>query len=274
VREKRIGYLAVWSETLQKEDLQSIGVLSQQLAVSIDNLDLIDTIRRQTEELKNLSLKLIQVQEQERRTVSQELHDEVGQALTAVAFTLGTIKNDVPTRLPGMFKQRLDEAISITEDVLEQVRELSRSLHPSVLDDLGLTATLNWFVNRYQSAVGIETRLDVINFEETLKPETALAVYRVVQEALTNVARHAQATRVSIMLKKEGSTLMGTIEDNGKGCDQTKGDSTGPSRTWGGVGLVGMRERISLVGGDFSIQFRPGKGTTISFLIPLKEEVA
>ena len=156
---------------------------------------------------------------------------------------------------------------------MEQIRELSHSLHPSMLDDLGLVSAVRWFAKRYQSRMGIRTELHCSHCEEALDPEIALAVYRVVQESLTNVAKHSQATRVRITLKKEGGSLSGMIEDNGRGFDQEKAAAVA-AHGRRGMGLVSMRERIASVDGEFSVHSQSGQGTRILFRISLKEEVA
>jgi signal transduction histidine kinase len=262
----------VWSQAFQEWDFQTISAISHQLSISIDNIELIATIRSQTEQLRNLSAKLVQVQEQDLKNISRELHDEVGQALTAVAINLGTIKSNKSQILNEETVERLEESLLMTENVLEQVREISHNLHPSILEDLGLVSALRWFVGRYRDRTGIAIGLKGIAVDGNLNPEIALACYRVVQEALTNVVKHAQATRVQICLKEEGHTLSCIIEDNGNGYDQ-EAEAVGDYHVRG-IGLISMRERISSIGGHLSVQSRPGQGTTISFQIPLKEEIA
>ena len=272
VREKAIGYFLVWSQAFQEWDFQTISAISHQLSISIDNIELIATIRSQTEQLRNLSAKLIQVQEQNLKNISRELHDEVGQALTAVAINLGTIKSNKSQVLTEETVERLGESLLITENVLTQVREISHNLHPSILEDLGMVSALRWAVGRYRNRTGIKIGLEIIAVIENPNPEIALSCYRVVQEALTNVAKHAQATSVQICLKEEGHTLSCIIEDNGNGYDQ-EAEAAGDYHVRG-IGLISMRERISSIGGHLSVQSQPGQGTTISFQIPLKEEIA
>ncbi len=188
-----------------------------------------------TRELESLSAKLVTAQEEERRLIARELHDEVGQALTAVKVELAHAQKAIDeSRGPT---QMLVHARSITDGALNQVRDLSYLLHPAALDELGLVAALQTHVDRFSNRQGIEVRLIHSGLGTRLGPEIETAAYRIVQEGLTNVAKHSHATKCQIHLTHAGETLKITIEDDGVGFGP-KG-VTGPK----GLGLIGIRER-------------------------------
>ena len=159
------------------------------------------------------------------------------------------------------------ETSSLADRTLEQVRELSLDLRPSMLDDLGLVPTLRWYVNRYAKRLNIEVEFEVIGLEERLSAEVETVLYRAVQEALTNAARHAQASRVRIQLERKESTVAAFIEDDGQGFDRE--GVAGHEASERGVGLLGMRERVASLEGRLRVQSRPGQGTRLSLEIPL-----
>jgi PAS domain S-box-containing protein len=221
-----------------------------------------DALRRRAEELAALQAALINAQEAERKRISLELHDEMGQALTAIGINLEEIDKELSSHLSLPVKERLAETIQLNDRTLDQVRELALDLRPSLLDDLGLVPALRWYVNRYAKRLNIEAGLETIHFEQRVAPETETVLYRVVQEALTNVARHAEASRVRIRLERQASVITVCIEDNGKGFDN---QAVRPKR---GTGLLGIQERVALLGGRFDIQSHPGQGTRLSAEIP------
>lgn len=219
-------------------------------------------IERQTrEDLERLSARLVDVQEQERRTLARELHDEVGQALTAVKMDIGrALRADVDTRI----RAALEEARDITENTLRGVRDMSQLLHPSVLDDFGLPATLTTYLRNFSHRAGIRAQL-AETMEQRLAPEIELCVYRIVQEALNNVAQHSGATACTVSLNAGGGMLRLVVEDNGRGI----GPVAARVNSGRGLGLIGMRERAQALGGTFNIRERDGGGTIVSVVLPL-----
>ncbi|GAA6747410.1 MULTISPECIES: sensor histidine kinase [Thermus] len=193
--------------------------------------------------------RLLAAQEEERRRVGRELHDGVGSLLTAALLTL-KVAEKRPEKLP-MARARLAEA-------LEEVRRLSRELRLPLLDDLGLKETLQRYLADYRKGgLEVEAHLDI----PPLSKEKEMALFRVVQEALTNVVRHARATRVQVALWQNGDRLFGVVEDDGQGFD--------PNRTPPSVGLLGMQERVQALGGTLLVRSAPGKGTRVEFGVPL-----
>ena len=219
--------------------------------------------RHTREELERLSARLVTVQEQERRSLARELHDEVGQALTA-------IKMDVAVALRGLAPgsretSSLEDARSIAENTLQGVRDLSQLLHPSMLDDFGLPEAVGAYLRSFSKRTGVRTELVQYGMEQRLAPEAEVCVYRIVQEALTNVARHSGARTATVTLARAADHLQMTVEDDGRG-PGARGARLPASR---GLGIIGMRERAQALGGTFVLEPRPGGGTRVSARIPV-----
>lgn len=229
---------------------------------------LFEAVNHQREQLRALANRLTEVQEAERKQLARDLHDHLGQALTAISMNLTALKDDLLPHVSPRMRERLVEASTLTDQTLEQVRELSLNLRPPMLDDLGLAPTLRWYIKQYAKRLNIETKFEVHGLAERLPPELETALYRVAQEALTNVARHAQASRVQLRLERKGSTIIASIEDNGQGFDVAKVISR--EAAVNGTGLLGMRERITLLGGHLDIHSRPGHGTQL--LVKITQE--
>jgi signal transduction histidine kinase len=210
---------------------------------------------------------IIDAQEGERRRISRELHDELGQALTAIKYNLEIIERDLPENL-SEGKERLREVETLSAQILVQLRQLSHDLRPPMLDDLGLLPTLRWYIENYGKRWKIKTHYEAIGFHEKVNPELETALYRVIQEALTNIAKHAAADDVHIHLSYTDSVIMVTITDNGIGFDSQ--DVLGRDTRKRGFGIMGMQERVSTFGGRIDIRSRQGAGTQITIEIPLK----
>jgi signal transduction histidine kinase len=221
--------------------------------------------QRNREDLERLSARLVDVQEQERRTLARELHDEVGQALTAVKMDIGiALRADVDSRV----RDALEEAREISETTLRSVRDMSQLLHPSVLDDFGLPATLTTYLRNFSQRTGIRAQL-AETMDARLAPEIEVCVYRIVQEALSNVAQHSGATACTVTLNSGGGLLRLIVEDNGEGVGAANTLAAGR-----GLGLIGMRERAQALGGTFTIADREGAGTIVVVTLPLGASAA
>jgi signal transduction histidine kinase len=213
-------------------------------------------------------VELISAQEAERKRISRELHDEMGQALTAMSMNLSAIADALPPESSPMIQERLTETGWLAERLLAQMRDLSHELRPTLLDDLGLIPALHWYVDRFTRRLKAEVEFQATGFQERLATEVETALYRVVQEALTNVARHAQATEVRIRLEHTGPTVVALVEDDGQGFNVQ--ECSGRAASERGTGLIGMRERVTSLGGSFSIQSHPGQGTRLSLEVPVR----
>lgn len=209
-------------------------------------------------ELRRLSGQIRVAQEQERRYLSRELHDQAGQMLTGLRMELASISHDAG---PEEFSARVAHAKGIVEQTLRVVRNIAMLLRPSMLDDLGLTAALGWLVRDVKRSCGIEIRAEIDPALDALPDAQCTCVYRVVQEALTNAARHSGAGNIAIVLNSEAAEVTGTVTDNGSGFD-----STAVRRT--GIGLLGMEERVRELGGSLRITSSPGRGARIEFRLP------
>ncbi len=249
---------------------QNLQARNAQLESSskIEKERLLAAVRQQRTQLRLLTHKLNEVQESERRQLARELHDEMGQALTAIRMDLAVIEKALPTGTSALLSERLSEASQLTERTLEQIRELSLNLRPPMLDDLGLVPTLRWYIKRYASRTNIQTELNVWGGERRLPSIVETSIFRVLQEALTNVARHAQATTIMLNLRYAPQLIIAQVKDNGCGFDVENVQMQATSVR--GMGLLGMRERLTLLDGTFQIESQVGKGTQLSFEIPLE----
>ena len=216
-------------------------------------------------DLQRLSSQLLTAQEEERRSIARELHDEVGQVLTAIKVELSVAQRAVEAA--GIDAEPLQDARTITDGALHTVRDLSRLLHPAMLDDLGLTATIDWYLKGFARRHGVRVDLVQEGMEERLAGDIEAAIYRIVQEALTNVARHAQATTCRVNLRRLSDTLVVTIEDDGIGF---RAEETGQSAAARGIGLVGIRERVTHLNGKLTLDTAPGKGTRLTVEVPAR----
>lgn len=235
------------------------------ILVTLWSMALLMQWRGQAEEaMKHLSRQLLEVQENERRHLARELHDEVMQTLTALKISLGAA-----AQAPTTATRQLEESVETVDDLVEQIRSLSLDLRPSLLDDLGLIAALEWYCQRQSRRLAVPITLSTAPFSSRLSPEIETTCFRIVQEALTNAAKHAQATHVWVTLQQLESWLNITIRDNGVGFHT----ATMPtySEHSSGLGLRSMEERLRLVDGQLDITTAPGSGTTISACIPVAE---
>ncbi len=217
--------------------------------------------------LKVLSSKLISVQESEKRSISRELHDEIGQMLTAVKIDLQRIRDG--NHLDEVI-ELADDCTSLVENTISVVRNLSLELRPAIIDDLGLAASLRWYLDKFQQRTGIKVNTAFKKISNVLPPECAITLFRISQEALTNIAKHAEAGYVWVSLNETKSSLVLTIEDDGKGFDTQKAlrlAARGKS-----LGLISMQERAELLGGKFSIKSKKGSGTIIMASCRIKNE--
>jgi signal transduction histidine kinase len=241
--------------------------LADHAAVAIRNAELFDGERKARvaaeashEALRRLSARLVEVQEAASRELARELHDEIGQALTGLKFSLEAIARAAP----GTVSSRLGDAEALVNELIARVRELSLDLRPAVLDDLGLLPALRWYIERYTARTGIEVTLERAGVEGRFSAALETAAYRIAQEALTNVARHPGVRRATVRLQANGGTLSVEVEDLGIGFDPQAVEVGGASS-----GLSGMRERAKLLGGSLRVDTAPGAGARVTAELPL-----
>jgi PAS domain S-box-containing protein len=263
-----LGEMRTWERLPFTADrVRLCQAMANQTAVTVRTAQLLDAGMKHRRDLQRLSTQLVNAQEAERRRISRELHDEIGQALTMLNINLTKIEEELPPEIAATIRERLAETSSLADQLLEKARELSLDLRPRMLDDLGVVSALRWYLNKYTRSLDIEVEMEAIDFEERLSAEMETALYRVVQEALTNVARHAQANRVCVRLERKESTVRALIEDDGQGFDVEK--ITGRQASARGVGLLGVQERVTSLGGNFNVQSGPGEGTRLTIEIPV-----
>jgi len=246
------------------EQVQVLQSFANQAALAIQNAGLFEQVHAGHERLQTLSRQLLEVQEAERRHIACELHDEVGQALTGLKLLL-----DMSTRLPAdEATASLGEAQAMVNELMALVRDLSLDLRPAMLDDLGLLPTLLWHFERYTAQTSVRVRFKHSGLEGRFAPEAETAAYRIVQEALTNVARHAGVSEVMVRLWADQDMLGLQIEDQGTGFDPEAALAAGAT-----TGLAGMRERAVLLGGQLRVESAPGAGTRVTAELPLGHPV-
>jgi two-component system sensor histidine kinase UhpB len=218
---------------------------------------------------KKAAASVIKAQEEERKRIARELHDETSQSLTGLVIGIRMVQEIVPDYMPDV-QERLENINDLAHATLNEVHTMAVRLRPSVLDDLGLAAALRSHAKEYTENTGIPVEMQLLGMSHRLTPELETVLYRVIQEALTNVARHSNATSCRVTLRRKEQVIQGVIEDNGQGFDsQTVMLSDEKGR---GLGLHGMNERIELVGGSLEFDARPAKGTTIFIEVPLQSE--
>lgn len=218
-----------------------------------------------TSDLHRLSARIVSAQEDERRMIARELHDEVGQALAAIRVELGFVQR--PDANASAVAARLDDVRAITEGALHTIRDLSHLLHPAMLDDLGLIPALESLVNGFTARHGVIANLLPVNMTSRLPPELETAIYRIVQEALNNVAKHANARVCVVSIERRGDTVSVVVDDDGSGFAAVLDGGAAL-----GLGLIGVRERATLLGGSLTVASARGEGTRLHVVLPTRKD--
>jgi signal transduction histidine kinase len=259
--------------------------ITKQKNLEIELREMVTTLKSQQKTLQDLSQALIRSQEEERTRISRELHDEIGQSLTAISLNLKTIQSQSLNE--KVLAARLSDSHNLVKKTIEDIHRFSTDLRPAILDDLGLIPACKNTIADFQNRTGIKTSVEIYDGIKNLDPETKTVIFRALQESLNNVVKHAQADEVKVSLQVESGYLVLHVSDNGVGfrvSETSAGgstDATGSGSvsqedngiTYGpligvGIGLVGMRERAQLVGGSCTLNSAPGSGTTIIVKAP------
>jgi signal transduction histidine kinase len=233
-------------------------------AVGESNRALESRVKERTAQLGNLLRRIITAQESERKRLARELHDETAQTLGALSIALGRAAESLPAD-SGTSLDQLTKANEMVRMLIEDIRRIIVDQRPLILDDLGLIPALRWYSESHLNDIGVELSLEVDGQHERLPPHIESALFRIVQEATNNVARHADAKHVRINITSRNDTIRIVVSDDGKGFDS----DAAPGVNDGHLGLAGMRERVDLLGGEIAIRSRSGEGTVVSIEIPL-----
>lgn len=247
-------------EVRVRERTAELGITNGELKAEIARREVVEADRR------DLQQRLASAQEDERRRIARELHDQLGQHLAALGLGLKVVEDAVPDASPA--RDELGKLQTLTDLISREVHQLALQLRPAVLDDLGLVAALANYAEEWSEQTGVEADFHAVGADgDRLPPPVETALYRVTQEAMTNVLRHAAARRVSVVLQRSAGQVLVVIEDDGRGFDPESAAAAGPR-----LGLVGMRERLALVGGSLAVESAPGRGTTLIAQVPLPDQ--
>ena len=242
--------------------------IAQQLArLGTENARLLERLAETERRFRRIARGVLRLQEEERARVSRDLHDGVGQSLTALKIQLALLEQEAQ-RAGSELSARITSSRELAESCLSEVRQLAHLLRPQMLDDLGLVPTLRWLIRTMRQRTGIDVTLECNGFEERLDPDRETLVYRLAQEALTNVVKHAGASGAALQLERRGDRLLLRVKDEGSGFDAEKLlEAGGEDR---GFGVRAMRDRVQFFHGRFAIRSAPGRGTTVEAEIPLQ----
>jgi signal transduction histidine kinase len=254
---------------LKKTDLALLSAVGPQLGVAIENARLWEEVHRKEKLRQELLKKLVTVQEEERQRISRELHDELGQLLTSILIGLKVMEsNKKPQNLPKI----IGELKNTVSQTLETTRDLAFELRPSVLDDMGLVPALANYVRSCSNRLGLDIDFASIGMDgQRMHPQIETTLYRIVQESITNVARHSEASRASVLLERRGNSVIAIVEDNGKGFNIQETRHAENDRPH--LGIYGIEERAAQVGGRITIESVPSIGTTVFVEVPMDDSI-
>jgi len=259
-----LGVLNVMAEpprTFTSADAELLGLFATQAAIAIRNARLFGEVSEHRERLRALAARLAEVEETERRRLARELHDRVGQNLTALNLNLNVARSQLPAEVTAKVGGRLEDAVNLVAATAECIRDVMGELRPPVLDDYGLLAALRWYGEQLSARTGVAVFVRGEEAAPRLAPAVETALFRIAQEALTNVARHAQAGKAAVVLRPGPRRVRLTIADDGIGFDPHAPLRPGGPRGWG---LINIQERAEAVGGRLRLESAPGRGTRLT----------
>jgi signal transduction histidine kinase len=263
--QRRIEVLAASNQKLQQEIVRRQTVERSLQESEQHQGRLLEESRHMQEQLRRLSHQILNAQEEERKRISRELHDEIAQTMVGINIHLEALTHEA-THNPKGLKQKITRTQRLVEKSVDSVHRFARELRPTTLDDLGLIPALHAFMKEFMERTGVHTRLTAFAAIEELNIAKRTVLYRVAHEALNNVASHAQASRVEVSIDKMPDGIRMKIKDDGKSFEVERVlNARGNKR----LGLLGMRERVEMVGGTFCVESTPGQGTTVRVEIPV-----
>jgi two-component system, NarL family, sensor kinase len=256
---------------LKDSDIHKVGVVATELTELVEANE---ALKSNEESLRQLSARLLQLQDEERRRIARDLHDVTGQKLAVLSMALSGVLNRSNGNLDADSQRALTESLAWSKEVAAEIRTLSYLLHPPLLDELGLSSAVKWYLAGFTSRTGILMETDIPSDIQRLSPDAEVAIFRVLQESLTNVHRYAESPKAVVRMEVTGDEIKLEIQDFGKGVKSSKPSSANGSVERLGVGIQGMTERMRQLGGKLEITSSPNKGTLVSATIPLSSLAA
>jgi signal transduction histidine kinase len=251
-------------------ELEALKAAASTLGAAIQHEQSEQALAQSAEQLRLLTSQILTAQEKERKRISRELHDELGQALTVMKLNLRAMEKQLPAQ--NALKENLQQMLAYLDKVIDDVRRLSRDLSPAILEDLGLLSALEHLVNEFSKHYRISYNFDLEGMNHLFGQEAQIIIYRIFQESLTNIAKHARASRVTLAIKAADGTVTFTVEDNGQGFDMGKVLARGAASK--GLGLAALHERARMLGGTLKVWSQTGRGTKMTYTIPLPSGTA
>ena len=267
-KEKVLGVINIASYETRKfslEDIQLLESIAAQIAIAIENAKLHQEVQHKEEMRGELLREIFSIQEEERRRIARELHDETSQSLASLAASLEAVAGTLPASADKA-KAGLRKVQGLSISILDEINNLIYELRPTLLDDLGLIAATRWLVDNNLRAEGVRVNFNTVGRQRRLPPQVETTLFRVMQEAISNIVKHAHAKNASVSLHFKSSVVRVHVRDDGRGFDVEEAVSSKDRPR--GLGLVGMKERVELVNGTLNIRSRPGGGTEIDIEIP------
>jgi len=256
---------AVAARALKREVVQRKVAEKKLKTVTEDYEGLLKGLQKKQKHLRDLSHQILLAQEEDRKKISRELHDEIAQNLSGINVYLATLKVEATGHAEGL-KQKITRVERLVEKSVEKVHRFARTLRPTLLDDLGLIPALRSYVKSFTDRAGVAVHFKAFHGVEQLSANKKTVLYRVAQSALTNISQHAKASLIKVDIRRNGGFIDMKISDNGKSFNVERVLFANKKKR---LGLLGMRERVEMVGGEFSIDSVKGSGTTIGVRIPL-----
>jgi len=269
VKDKVLGVLTIASHDARKfsaEDIQLLESITSQIAIAVENAKLHQEVQHKDESRGELLGEIFSIQEEERRRIARELHDETSQSIASLAASLEAVAGMLPSGADEA-KARLRKVEQVALSALDEIHRIIYELRPTLLDDLGLVAAARWLANNNLGAAGVDVSFKTAGRVRRLTPKMETILFRVIQEAVSNIARHAHAKNANVTLRFKKDTIIVHVRDDGQGFDVEEAISSKDRPR--GLGLLGMKERVELMHGVLNIRSRPGSGTEVEIEIPL-----
>ena len=254
--------------TFMPEHVDIFKKITPAISIALQHIRNDDAMKKRQKELKEISTQLVVAQEEERKRISRELHDVMGQTLIGIDMDLANAERDLSQGINKGIETWLSEARSLISEISDNIDTIAMELRPIMLDELGLVPTLRWYIDSYCQRTNINVSLKLEGMDRKLSPEMETHLFRIVQEALTNVVKHAEARKVTISMKCEGLEFLVLIEDDGIGFDMMEIEGRLGQKE-SNFGILGIRERVLAIDGQLDIYSNLGEGIKLSMTIPL-----